>query len=410
MAESSKVVFFDGRYYRAASVPSWLTLEHFLFTHTLHYGGAAFEGGRCYPNKAKDDGTMNIIGLDMRVDRLFRSLESLWMVQPAEPRRWLDGFVHSHPKLAEKYAEFFASNAAKVGKRPAEMFPFTKAEVREAIVRTLLLNVHSGNIDPKVGCYWRPLAWVGTRNDCSLGVFSLHSPKHFMVAAVPWGRYIGDLEFSRGAPVMVAEEGDSEDNRRDKLASNYATGQRLKNRALVNSFAEMLLTDKAPERNLLEGTGENLLFYEGKKQWCSPRQEGQPILPGTTLRTLVRMLELQGHTVRFRDIPLKEALDGRFKGAAMTGTAAEVTPLCLIYDPLTDRAVELGVPEELKTIQAQYLDMVHSLKVPASLKKLQAELITEVRWDNAKHAGLASQVVTQQPPAKGAVKEAALTQ
>lgn len=389
-----KVIFLDGKFYEGEAVAGWLTLEYFLFTHTLHYGGAAFEGGRCYPNKAKNDGTLNIIGLDLRINRLFDSVKSLWILRPEQPGRWWDAFSESHPGLAGKYAEFFKSNAAKVGKRELREFPFTKGEVREAIINTLLLNIYSGNIDPAVGGYWRPLSWVGTRDDRSLGVFSLHHPKHFMIAAVPWGKYIGDLEFSRGAPVMVAEEGNSEDNRKNKLASNYATGQRLKDCAMYNRFAEMLLTDKSGQRNLLEGTGENLLFYLGGRRWASPRQEDQPILPGTTLKTLIRILGLQGHTVEYRDIPLEEVLSGGFKGAAMTGTAAEVTPLCLIYDPKTDRTVELGVPAELKELQKAYIDLVHGLEVPEPVRELQKELITEIRWDDKKHARLARQIVT----------------
>ena len=391
--ESKKIIFFDGTYYHGGAVPDWLNLESYLFTHTLHYGGAAFEGGRCYPNKAKNDGTMNIIGLDLRVNRLFNSIKSIWILRPDNPGRWWTKFSGSHPELAENYAEFFESNVKKVGKHKIVEFPFTKKEVREAVINTLLLNVSSGNIDPQVGCYWRPLAWVGTMDDRSLGVFSMHHPKHFMITAIPWGKYIGDLEFNRGAPVMVAEQGNDEDNRRSKLASNYATGQRLKNRAVYNRFAEMLLTDKSPQRNVLEGTGENLILYVEKKQWVSPRQEDLPILPGTTLKTLTRMLELQGHTVEYRDIPLDEVLSGRFKGIAMTGTATEVTPLCLIYDPKTDRAVELEVPAPLKELQKTYIDLVTGLEVPEPIKDLQKELITEIKWDKAKYAKLVKQIV-----------------
>ncbi len=391
--ESKKVIFFDGKYYRAGTVPGWLTLEHFLFTHTLHYGGAAFEGGRCYPNKLKNDGTLNIIGLDLRVDRFFRSIQSIWINRPENARRWWEQFKSSHPEIAQKYEEFFKSNDAKVNKRDIETFPLKKDEMRKAILNTLLLNVWSGNIDPKAGGYWRPLSWVGARDDRSLGVFSMHHPKHFMIAAIPWGKYIGDLEFNRGAPVMVAEEGDSEDNRRSKLASNYATGQRLKNRAMYNRFAEMLLTDKSPERNLLEGTGENLLFYIGDNKWITPKQDDQPILPGTTLKTLIKILELTGHTVTYRDIPLKEVLEGGVKGGAMCGTAAEVTPLCLVYDSLTHKTVELEVPEELKQLQQHYINLVHGLDVPDAVKPLQKELITEIKWNDKEHAKLAEQVV-----------------
>jgi len=231
---------------------------------------------------------------------------------------------------------------------------------------------------------------VGARADRSLGVFSLHHPKHFMVAAIPWGKYLGELEFQRGAPVLVAETGNAEFNRHHKLVSNYATGQRAVNTAKSNHFSEMLLTDTSSKRHLLEGTGENLLFYEGKGRWISPKQEGHPILPGKTLWTLTRILDAQGAKVAFRDVPLDELLAGKFRGVAMTGTAAELTPICLVFDSKTDRCVELDVPEEMKQLQRTYLDLVQGLDLPDALKGLQKQLVTEVRWEG--HEGLLRQL------------------
>ena len=387
-SKSSRVVFLDGKYYRGNALPDWLTLEEFLFTHTLHYGGGAFEGGRCYPNRKKP-GVLNVIGLDLRVERLFGSLEYIWLRPPAGAPLW-DRFSKSHPAVARKYAEFFQSTGQKVAARPAEGLTFTKAEAREAILNTILLNVASGNISPDTGGDFRPLAWVGARADRSLGVFSLHHPKHFMVAAIPWGKYLGELEFQRGAPVLVAETGNAEFNRHHKLVSNYATGQRAVNTAKSNHFSEMLLTDTSSKRHLLEGTGENLLFYEGKGRWISPKQEGHPILPGKTLWTLTRILDAQGAKVAFRDVPLDELLAGKFRGVAMTGTAAELTPICLVFDSKTDRCVELDVPEEMKQLQRTYLDLVQGLDLPDALKGLQKQLVTEVRWEG--HEGLLRQL------------------
>ena len=69
----------------------------------------------------------------------------------------------------------------------------------------------------------------------------------------------------------------------------------------------------------------------------------------------------------------------------MTGTAAEVTPIALVFDPRINKTVEIPVAKEIKDIQKIYLDLVQGLEVPTTLKKLQQDLILELKWNENEH-------------------------
>ncbi|MDO8526880.1 MAG: aminotransferase class IV [Deltaproteobacteria bacterium] len=375
---ATQILFYNGKWYPSDARPEFLNFEFFVYQHALHYASAAFEGMRCYPNFAKKDGTLNLIGVDIRIDRLFRSMEYACLKLPPNPSRTWEEFSKGFPKLAEKYKTVLKG---KIDRKAVVEFPYTKGQVKEFILKTILLNLESGFLNPDDGCYVRPVSFRGVTKDRHLGVFSLGHSVDFLLSVKPWGKYLGTEAFEKGAPVIVAEEGSEEYNRQHKLACNYLSGQRLVNFASFNHFNEILLTDATPERNVLEGSGENLLFYCGGNKFVSPRQENKPILPGTTLKTVDQIIRLLGGEITYRDIPLKEIMDGKFLGAAMTGTAAEVTPISLVFDPKTKKAVEIPVATEIKQLQKTYLDLVHGLEVDTCLKPLQQNLILEIKWN-----------------------------
>lgn len=380
MAE--QILFFNGRWYPARARPGFLDLEYFAYYHALHYASAVFEGSRCYPNLAKQDGTINLVGVELRIDRFFRSMEYAWMKLPEDPGKIWREFSTAYPGLAEKYKAVLKS---KIVPENAILFSCTKAEVRENIVKTILLNLHSGFVRPEDGCYIRPIAMRGTTPAKHLGVFSMGHSLDFLISVKPWGKYLGREIFEKGAPVLVSAHGNEEWNRQYKLSCNYLTGQRIVNFAGYNHFGECLLTDSTPERNLLEGSGENLVFYLGENRFVSPVQEKKPILPGTTLKAVDQMICALGGTIEYRNVPVSEVLDGHFQGAALTGTAAEITPISLVYDLKTKKGIEIAIPDEIKTLQKTYIDLVQGCDVDSRLKSLQQSLIMELKWNAAEH-------------------------
>lgn len=319
---------------------------------------------------------MNLVGLDLRVNRLFRSMEYAWLKLPENADGLWKDFCERFPALGKKYQSLFKG---KLKREAMSEFVYTPSQVREFIIKTILLNLESGFIRHEVGCYVRPVVLRGVSAARSLGVFSLGHQVDFLIAVKPWGKYLGDEAFQKGTPVLVAEEGNEEMNRQHKLACNYLTGQRLVDFAVYNHFSEILLTDSSPERNVLEGSGENLIFYEGGDRFISPAQSGKAILPGTTLKTVEAIIRLTGGILTYRDIPIDEVLSGKFKGAVMTGTAVEVTPISIVYDPKTKRAVEIPLDPEIQKLQKTYLDLAHGLEIDPRLQTLQKELLLELK-------------------------------
>lgn len=382
---NQQIIFYNGKWYPAGAKLPFLDVSFFAHYHTLHYASAAFEGTRCYFNQAKNDGTLNLVGVDWRIDRLFRSMEFAWLKLPEKPSQTWENFAAAFPELAAKYKTVLKG---KIANEAVISFPYSKSQVKNFIIQTILLNCHTGFVQPKEGCYVRPIVMRGTTPARSLGVFSLGHSIDFLLSAKPWGKYLGTEAFEKGAPVVVAEAGNEEMNRQHKLSSNYLTGQRLVNFASYNRFNEILLTDTSPDRNVLEGSGENLIFYLGNNRFVSPAQAGKAILPGTTLKTADQIIRSLGGEITYRDIPLKEILNGKFLGAAMTGTAAEITPISLVFDPKTKKAVEIPVAGEIKDLQKIYLDLVSGLEVDRRLNDLQKNLILEVKWNPKEHTPL----------------------
>ncbi len=382
---NSQIIFYNGKWYPADARPEFLDIAFFAYQHVIHYASSAFEGTRCYPNLAKKNGTVNLLGVDLRIDRLFRSMEYSWMKLPLKPSQVWDDFSRQYPELVEKYKTVLKG---KIKRDSVVQFPYTKSQVKEFIIKTILLNLHSGFVDWQKGCYVRPVVFRGATPDKHLGVFSLGHSVDFLLSVKPWGRYLGKEAFEKGAPIVVAPESNAEFNRQHKLAANYLTGQRLVNFANFNHFNEVLMTDATPERNILEGSGENLVLYLGGNRYLSPKQEEKPILPGTTLKVIDQIIRLSGGEIEYRNIPLHEVLHGTFKGAAMTGTAVEITPISLIYDPQTKKAVEIPVPDEIKNLQKTYLDLVQGLPLDSRLNALQKDLLMEIGWNEAEHSAL----------------------
>ena len=132
------------------------------------------------------------------------------MKLPPNPSQVWDSFAAQYPELVDKYK---AVLKGKIKRDSVIQFPYTPAQVKEFILKTILLNLHSGFVDWQKGCYVRPVAMRGTTPDKHLGVFSLGHSADFLISVKPWGKYLGKEAFEKGAPVVVAPEGNAEYNR-----------------------------------------------------------------------------------------------------------------------------------------------------------------------------------------------------
>lgn len=246
----------------------WREAKVHAMTHTLHYGLGCFEGIRAYPTAAGPA----IFRLDEHIERLFDSAHILGLA-----------------------------------------LPFERADIRAACCEAVRRNGLEGG-------YIRPLVFLGAEK---AGVDPLGAATHVMVAAWPWGAYLGDGALERGIRVKVASFARHHVNVqmcRAKAVSTYTNSILACREARAEGYDEALLLDT--DGFVAEGPGENVFMV---KRGVIYEPEITSALDGITRRTLQVLAEEAGYGIRARRITRDELYiaDEVF----FTGTAAEITPV-----------------------------------------------------------------------------------
>ncbi len=261
---TANYIWFNGK-----MVP-WDQAQVHVMTHALHYGSSVFEGIRAY-NTPKGPA---IFRLEEHVQRLFDS--------------------------------------AKIYRMKV---PYTKAELMDACRAAVADN----DLD---SAYLRPLVFIG-----NVGM-GLNAPKDVpcdvIIAAIPWGAYLGEEGLENGVDVCVTSWNRLAPNTMPtgaKAGGNYLSSQLISGEAKRHGYSEGISLDV--HGHLSEGAGENLFLIKNGVLYTPPVTAC--ILPGITRDTLMTLAREAGYEVREEAIA-REALylaDEMF----MTGTAAEVTPV-----------------------------------------------------------------------------------
>jgi branched-chain amino acid aminotransferase len=276
----------------------WRDAKIHVLSHTLHYGCGAFEGVRAY-NTAQ--GTA-IFRLREHTERLFNSAKILRM-----------------------------------------KIPFSIEQVEEAqkaVVRENKLE----------SCYLRPLVWIG---DQKLGVSPKGNTIHLMVAAWPWGAYLGEEGMARGIRVKTSSYTRHHVNitmTQAKAVSNYTNSILANMEVTDEGYDEALLLDSSGF--VSEGAGENIFVIKNGVVYTPDLSAGA--LNGITRNTIFAVCEDLGLKLVEKRITRDEVYicDEAF----FTGTAAEVTPIREL-----DR-IELGRGSRgplTEKIQAAFFDIVN---------------------------------------------------
>src|SRR5258708_16117950 len=192
--------------------------------------------------------------------------------------------------------------------------PFSMARIGDAIVETILANGFPS-------CYIRPLVFRGFG---TLGVNPLRSPVEVVIAAWPWGKYLGDEALSQGVEACVSSwrrPSSSTLPSMAKATGNYLNSQLIKMEALGNGFVDGIALDAGGY--VSEGSGENLFLVQGDVLMTPPLSAS--LLPGITRDAVITLAGDLGIEVREQVIPrgLLYTCDELF----FTGTAAEITPI-----------------------------------------------------------------------------------
>ncbi|QLQ26093.1 MAG: branched-chain amino acid transaminase [Dechloromonas sp.] len=287
----------DGFIWQDGKLVPWREATTHVLTHSLHYGMSVFEGVRAYRTER---GTA-IFRLEDHTDRLFNSAHIFQMAMP-----------------------------------------YDKATINDAHKEVLRAN------DLEAG-YLRPIAFYGSEK---MGVSPKGARVHVVIAAWPWGAYLGEEGLERGIRVKVSSYTRHHVNIsmvRAKASGHYINSILANNEVTNEGYDEAMLLD--PEGYVAEGAGENL-FIVKKGRLYTP--DLTSCLEGITRATVLQIAEELGLSVQEKRITRDEVYccDEAF----FTGTAAEVTPI----RELDGRQIGIGRRGPVTAeIQARYFDVVN---------------------------------------------------
>ncbi len=244
----------------------WAEATTHVLTHGLHYGTSVFEGMRAYDTPT---------GF-----------------------RWAEHLQRLHDS-----ARMYAME-----------IPFSVEQLIEGCRQTVRQNGLKE-------AYLRPIAYIG---EVGLGVTPKQMVIDVVIAAFPWGAYLGEEGQTKGVDVCVSSWARMAPNTVPTLAKmggNYLSSYLIGREARTRGFAEGI--GLGTDGRLSEGAGENLFLIKDGRIFTPP--SANSILGGITRDTVIKLAAGEGWTVEEQALP-REALylaDEVF----MTGTAAEITPI-----------------------------------------------------------------------------------
>jgi len=256
--------------WRNGEMVPWAQATTHVLTHGLHYGTGVFEGMRAYETPHKG---VCVFRNREHIERLFFS---------------------------------------------ASVYQFELPYKVETIMDVCRQVVRDNNLR---SAYIRPLAYLGYGE---MGPSSMNCSTDLIIAAFPWGAYLGEDGLKNGIDVSVSSW------RRlapgtvpagVKAAGNYLSSRLISMEAKLNGFAEGI--GLAHDGTISEGAGENLFVVH--KGQILPPPAASAILAGITRDTVVILAEKLGYEIVEQALPreILYAADEIF----LTGTAAEITPV-----------------------------------------------------------------------------------
>ena len=259
----------DGKLWFNGKMIEWQDAKIHVMSHVIHYGSSVFEGFRCY-------NTVNGPALFRLQDHIRRLFDS-----------------------------------AKIYRIP---MPFSKDVIEQACIDVVKVN----NLQE---AYMRPVVFRGYG---SLGVDPKDTPTEVAVAALAWGKYLGDEGINVGVDVRVSSWNRARPNTLPAMAkcgANYMNSQLINLEAKADGYIEGIGLDSYGY--VSEGSGENIFVIRDNRIYTPPLSSS--ILPGITRDCVLKLAEDFGYKVEEITIP-RECLyiaDEVF----FTGSAAEVSPI-----------------------------------------------------------------------------------
>ncbi|TAM12629.1 MAG: branched-chain amino acid transaminase [Nevskiaceae bacterium] len=262
MADRDGFIWSDGKL-----VP-WREATTHVLTYTLHYGAGCFEGVRAYPTPTGSA----VFRLHDHTRRLFNSAKALGM-----------------------------------------KIPYTPDEINAATCEVLRANkLREG--------YIRPMVYYGAEG---MGLRADGLKVHVIIAAWPWGAYLGADKIEKGIRVCISSYQRPFVNSslcRAKANGPYFLSMLAVTEALRDGYDEAVMLDTTG--HIAEGSGENI-FIVVDGELHTPELDA--CLDGITRRSIMTLAREEGLTVRERRLTRDDLYLA--DEAFFTGTAAEVTPV-----------------------------------------------------------------------------------
>lgn len=290
MQDRDGLIWLDGEWVQ------WREASVHVLTHTLHYGYGVFEGVRAYKT---EKGTA-IFRLKEHTQRLFDSAEILGI-----------------------------------------QIPYSREEVDNAQKDAVRKN----KLDT---AYIRPLVFLGAE---SMGLHADNLRVRMMVAAWPWGTYLGEEGLHKGIRVKTSTHPrhHGPEMTKAKACGNYIKSILALREAHEAGYDEALMTDV--DGFVCEGSGENVFIVSDGRLHTPPDDY---VLNGVTRRTVIELAQEQGIQTVQRRITRDEAYTAA--EVFLTGTAAEVTPVREFDGHTIGNG---GRGEVTAKLQSLYFDAVH---------------------------------------------------
>jgi branched-chain amino acid aminotransferase len=289
--DKAKFIWMDGEL-----VP-WDDAKVHVLTHTLHYGLGVFEGIRCYECA---DGRSAFFQLPEHAQRLFQSLHILGIKSP-----------------------------------------YSTTEIEQACLETVRANGLKE-------CYVRPLMILGAGE---MGLAATDNPVQLIVAAWPWGSYLGADGLENGIRVRTSSFQRYHINSfmtKSKAVGHYVNSILASMEARSAGYDESLMLDV--DGYAAEGCGENLFIVRNNRIKTPPIAT---VLEGVTRNAAIELLRADGHEVVEERFTRDEIYIS--DEAFFTGTAAEITPI----KSLDDRTIGEGRPGPVTTrVQKEYFAVI----------------------------------------------------
>ena len=252
----------------------WGEARVHVLTHALHYGSGVFEGIRCY----KTPKGPAVFRLEEHLKRLIRSAKLYYMPVP-----------YSLERLYDATFELIEGNGLD-------------------------------------HCYVRPIIFRGYGE---MGLFPMNVPVQVMIAAWPWGTYLGEEGILHGVRAKSSSIQSLDHTALARAAK--ATGQYL-NSILAKVEVTNAGYDEAimltEHGHVAEGSGENIFVIRNGVIMTPPPSDG--VLEGITRDIIMQIaraegIEMREQTVTRSDLVIADEL-------FYTGTAAEVVPIREVDD------------------------------------------------------------------------------